>query len=273
MNPRWRASWPEGYYHVYNRGVRRLQIFAEDADRRLFMRMVARAARRFGVVGIAWCLVTNHYHLLLRAGGKALGKMLQEVEKTYARLFNQKIGFNGALFQGRFGATWIPDDEALAYVSRYIHGNALDEGAAVELYPWSSFGAYMGRGRVPDWMDLEPVLDWAGGPEAYLAYTRALPPKKKREGLREQAQDAFVLFLEEKLRAALRGRKHAVGRLSFPVLTCLLAVRDFAIRPRVLADHFGFASGACVSALVSRMEKRLDERPALKGLLRRVLTK
>ncbi len=271
MNPKWRSRWPEGYYHVYNRGVRRLEIFAEDKDRSYFMMLVARAAKRFGVTGIAWCLVSNHYQLLLKACGDALGRMLQEVEKVYARLFNRKLGFNGALFQGRFGATWLPDMEAVAYVSRYIHGNARDEGADPESYPWSSGRLYLGETTTPDWMDPRPVLDWIGGENRYRDYLRALPPKKARGQASEQAQTVFVQFLEDRCRRLLEGHERLLGRCSFPTLVSLVAIRSYAIRPPVLAQYFGFASGHAVSTGVHRMMKRLADMPALRERLKGVL--
>jgi REP element-mobilizing transposase RayT len=272
MDPRWRSRWPEGYYHVYNRGARRLEIFAEDGDRSYFMHLVARAATRFAVTGLAWCLVANHYHLLLRACGEALGRMLQEVEKVYARVFNRKLGFNGALFQGRFGATWLPDLEAVTYVTRYIHGNARDEGADLETYPWSSVGCYLGREPVPDWMEVNPVLEGIGGPDSYRTYLRAIPPKKRKADPKDQAQLMFVEFLEGRCRKLFAGEEETLGPYSFPVLVSLAALRTFAIRPGILARYFGFSSGRSISAAVSRMSRRLAENPVLTQKLKGVLT-
>lgn len=272
MRTRWRSQWPEGYYHVYNRAARRLKMFADGANRTYFLWLVARAARKFGLVGIAWALVANHYHLLLKGTGRALGKMIQEVERLYATRFNERTGFNGALFQGRFGSTWLPDMEAVAYVTRYIHANSLDEGVAPEVYPWSSARCYLGELPVPEWMDARPVLDFIGGQEAYRSYLRATPPKKKHGRRREQAQDAFVAFLHDKVLRHLQGQEEVLGRLSIPILTCLVAMQEYAIRPRVLAEHFGFASATSVSSGVVRMKARLQERPDLIGILSGVLT-
>ena len=271
MRTTWRSQWPGGYYHVYNRAARRLKMFADGANRTYFMWLVARAARKFGLVGIAWALVANHYHLLLKGTGLALGKMMQEVERLYATRYNEQIGFNGALFQGRFGSTWLPDMEAVAYVSRYIHANSLDEGVDPEVYAWSSARSYLGEIPVPEWMDAQPVLAEVGGRDAYRAYLRATPPKKKRERRREQAQDAFVGFLDGKCRQAFTGREGLLSRWSLTTLVCLVAMKEYAIRPRVLAEHFGYASGASVSSAVHRMEARIRQRPDLKEPLSQVM--
>lgn len=247
-------------------------MFANGAQRSYFMWLVARAARKFGLVGIAWGLVANHYHLLLRGTGLALGRMMQEVERLYATRFNQLTGFNGCLFQGRFGSTWLPDMEAVAYVTRYIHANSLDEGVSPELFAWSNAREYLGEFPSPDWTDPRPVLDHVGGAEAYRAYLRASPQKKKREVRREQAQDAFVTYLEDKCGRLFDSRQELLGRYSRTILVCLVAMKEYAIRPRVLAQHFGYASGASVSAAVSRMETRLMKSEDLKSCFREVLT-
>jgi REP element-mobilizing transposase RayT len=262
-----RSTLPEGYYHVYNRAARRLNLFADDADRSYFMFLLIRAARRCSLPVVAWCLVANHYHLLLRGCGKALGRMMRELESVYARRFNAKTGFNGCLFQGRFGSTWLPDMDAVAYVSRYIHANSLDEGTAPEDCVWSSAGVYLGVHECPDWMEISPVVDRVGGTAKYAEYLKAHPAKAKRDAERDAAQDAFVTFLEVKVVSLLKDHASLVGQCSIPVLVCLVASRHYAVRPRILARHFGFASGACVSALVSRMSKRLTNLPELNKLL------
>lgn len=272
MRRKRRSSGAEGYYHVYNRAARRLKLFADGANRTYFMWLVSRSARKFGLVGIAWCLVANHYHLLLKGKVEALGKMMQELERLYATRFNKLTGFNGCLFQGRFGSTWLPDIEAVTYVSRYIHANSLDEGVEPERYAWSSAKAYLGDVPIPEWMDTAPVLDAIGGPGPYRAYLKAPPPKKSREGRREEAQDAFVGFLREKCTRLLQGREDALGRFSIQMLVCFVAMNGFAIRPRVLARHFNYASGASVSAAVSRMRARLKENAPLRACLKEVLT-
>jgi REP element-mobilizing transposase RayT len=272
MRRKRRVQGSEGYFHVYNRAARRLKLFADAANRTYFMWLVSRAAPKFGLIGVAWCLIANHYHLLLKGTVEAIGKMMQEVERVYATRFNKLTGFNGCLFQGRFGSSWLPDMEAVTYVSRYIHANALDEGVEPESYVWSSARVYLGEVPVPDWMDVSPVLDPIGGPAAYRAYLRATPPKKSREGRREQAQNAFVSYLEDRCACLLLGHEEALGQLSFKILVCIVAMKEFAIRPRVLAKHFGYASGASVSAAASRMLARLRENEPLKACLKEVLS-
>jgi hypothetical protein len=159
--------------------------------------------------------------------------------------------------------------EAVAYVTRYIHANSLDEGVAPEDYVWSSAGIYLGIHECPEWMEVKPVLDQLGGADRYAEYLRAAPKKPKRDVEREAAQDAFLTYLEEKVTRLLQAKKLGLGQKAFTPLICVVASRNYAMRPRVLARHFGYSSGACVSALVSRMIKRLEASPGLDEVLRR----
>lgn len=156
----------------------------------------------------------------------------------------------------------------MAYVSRYIHANSLDEGVAPEEYVWSSAGVYLGIHECPDWMEISPVIGRVGGMPRYADYLKALPPKARRDAKQAAAQDAFVTFLEEKIVRLLKDHGDVVGQCSTDILVCLVASKRYAVRPRVLARHFGFASGECVSALMCRMNKRLANLPELNELLR-----
>lgn len=265
---RWREG--RGDYHVFNRGARQLHIFADDEDRRYFLRLLALTARKQSVLVLAWCLMDTHYHLSLRADGERMGRMVRDLEKTYARHFNRKTGHVGALFEGRFGSVWLPDMRATAYVSRYIHANCLDKGARPETYAWSSCQAYLRGDSATDWFDPRPVLDWIGGPEAYRRYMESAPPLRagRPEDLGPQA--ALIEHLQERVRRAF---PEGAGRFSISALTCWISVRLVALKPKVLAQVLGYASGRVVSALVTRLTRTLEREPAIRSRVTDVLTK
>ena len=265
---RWRDS--KGDYHAFNRGARRLRIFADDGDRGYFVRLLALTARKHAVLVLAWCLMDNHYHLCLRTDGTRMGRMIRELEKTYARYFNKKTGHVGALFEGRFGSVWLPDLEATAYVSRYIHANCRDKGARPETYLWSSCQAYL-RGDPPsDWFDPRPVLDWIGGSEAYRTFLRHVPPLRTRELEEYEAEAALIEHLRERVGRAFPA---GTGKFSVNMLTCWAAIHFFALKPRVLARVLGYASGASVSANASRLTKVLARYPRTLDALSNVIGK
>lgn len=260
---RWRRL--EGDYHAFNRGVRRLRIFADDEDRGYFLRLIGVTARKHAVVLTAWCLMDNHYHLTVRSGGARMGRMIRDLEKTYARYYNKKTGHTGALFEGRFGSVWIPDLRALAYVTRYVHSNGRDKGVAPELYPWSSCRAYLGLAEPPFWLDTRPVLEHIGGAAAYRRYLSDVPPLKKRATELEEAQGVLVEHIRERAQLALR--RLPEGACSWQAMAGWVALRLFELRPRVVAPLLGYASGHCLSNVVCRFQKRLDENPDLRRTL------
>jgi REP element-mobilizing transposase RayT len=265
---RWRDA--AGDYHVFNRGARKLMIFADDEDRRYFIRLLALTARKQSVLVLAWCLMDNHYHLSLRADGARMGRMARDLEKTYARYYNRKTGHVGALFEGRFGSVWLPDMEAVAYVSRYIHANCRDKGARPDSYPWSSVGSYL-RGDPPtDWFDPRPVLDWIGGPRAYRRYLAEVPPLRADRGEDFDAQTALIEHILERVRRAF---PEGTGKYSENALVCWLGVRFFALKPKVLAGILGYSSGRTVSATVTRLTSVFRRNPGMLSALSNVLTK
>ena len=267
---RWRQV--EGDYHAYNRGARRLAIFADDGDRGYFLRLIGLTAKKHAVLVTAWCLMDNHYHLGLRADGERMGRMVRDLEKTYARYFNKKTGHVGALFEGRFGSVWLPDAEALAYVSRYIHANCRDKGIRAETYPWSSCRAYLGLVERPAWLLTDPVLTWAGGVEGYRRYQAEVPPLRKRESEEDVAQAAFLEHIRERVIRAWSG-PDLPERLSLEAVTGWAALRLFGLRPKVVAPLLGYSSGHCLSNVVSRLCQRSGQEPGLRALLERVLAK
>lgn len=264
MSDRYRNRLPLSYFHVMNRGARRMGIFSEDAHYGLFVTLLGRFALDYGVPVIAWCLVINHYHAILRATGEVLWKMLRDLEKTYSRYFNKKVGLSGCLFQGPFKSVPLPDNEAVAYVSRYVHGNARDMGKSPEEYPWSSARYYLGQAPVPMWMNIRPAIDGIGGTlEAYRGYLRELPPKRRKTSSFDEAHSSFITHLENRCsRVADSYPGVKVG-----TLVAWKAHKVFGIPHRALADYFGYSSSRCVSAIVSRFDNWLDESPDLRERL------
>jgi REP element-mobilizing transposase RayT len=267
-----RKRWREGAgdYHAFNRGARKLRIFANDEDRSYFIRLLALTARKHAVLVLAWCLMDNHYHLCLRTDGARMGRMVRDLEKTYARYFNKRTGHVGALFEGRFGSVWLPDMRATAYVSRYIHANCRDKGAAPESYPWSSCGAYLRGDPATDWFDPRPILDWIGGPAEYRKYLSDVPPLRKTKDEEIGPEAALIELILEQVRGTF---PEGTGKYSENALTCWLAIRFYALKPKVLSKVLGYASGNAVSATVARLTQTLRRDPRMMGLLSNVLTK
>ena len=165
------------YYHLYNRGANRSTIFPGDLDYLDFLQRLRRNAALHGTALIAWCLMPNHFHLLVRQDGEDLsGHMVQCTCNGYAQAFNRRYGHSGTLFQGRFQRILVDSDEYLRHLCRYIHANPVKDGFALapELWPYSNYADWTGQRRAVamDRVALECgfVVEFFGSVEHYKAF-------------------------------------------------------------------------------------------------------
>lgn len=135
-----RRDFPSEHVHVTQRGLGRRIIFEDDADRRRYLATLQEKAADYDVSILAWVLMENHIHLLMRIGPDQLSRLMQRVGVSYAQYFNGRHGHVGKLFQNRFSSEPVESDAHLLMAIRYIHRNAeaAGQGAAPE-YPWSSY--------------------------------------------------------------------------------------------------------------------------------------
>lgn len=138
-------------YHVMARGVGKCIIYEDDADRRAFLGILEKERTEQRVTIHAWCLMDNHYHLLLQGDLADISKMMKRLNSAYAMAFNHRHGRFGHLFQGRFGSVPVESDEQFLTELRYIHQNPVKENMCPTCdYPWSSFSGYFDRPRLVD---------------------------------------------------------------------------------------------------------------------------
>ena len=133
-------------YHVFARGVGRLQILEDDEDNAFFLSLLRKFALSENCDLLAYCLMGNHFHLLVKSKMKYLSEAMKRLEVSYARYFNEKYERTGTLFQGRFGSEPIRSDEQFLAALRYIHLNPQKAGIApFNDYAWSSYREYTGN--------------------------------------------------------------------------------------------------------------------------------
>jgi len=161
MARRPREDYPGATHHVYARGNGLQEIFLDDADRRTYLSMLGRVVARMEWRCLAYCLMSNHMHLLLETPSANLGAGMQYLHGFYAQTFNQRHSRSGHLFQGRYGAVRIEDDPQLWATVRYIAHNPVEAGfsaSAIE-WPWSSHRAVVRR-DAPAWLDTVRLLSY-----------------------------------------------------------------------------------------------------------------
>ena len=132
----------DGWHHITNHAVGKEALFINDRDRHQFLRRLNESADRHGVDVLAFCLMGNHFHLVLRCPQQGLSPCMHYLESIYAREFNVRHARRGALLRRNFHNKLITDEgQALATI-RYVHRNPLELGIDIRSYPWSSYRAY-----------------------------------------------------------------------------------------------------------------------------------
>jgi putative transposase len=160
-----RIEYPGAFYHVTSRGNEQKDIFRSLQDRVKFLSYLESAVLRYGAVVHTWCLMSNHYHLLLETPSGNLSQIMRHINGAYTTYFNVKRKRAGHLFQGRYKAILVEADAYALELSRYIHLNPVRARMAAkpEEYPWSSYRRYVGQSSASDWLKTDFILGYFGG--------------------------------------------------------------------------------------------------------------
>jgi putative transposase len=182
------------YYHLYNRGINRQPIFFEHENYLFFLRRIreylvgehrlrnslgesARTNSKVWVTVVAYCLMPNHFHLLLCPNDDQLSRRMQRFSISYTKAMNKHYGRTGSLFDGQFQAVRVESDKHLLHLSRYIHLNPVmaDLVKRPEDWPFSSYGEYIGlrSGTLPT---PDVVLAQFPEPGSYQAFVESYVP-------------------------------------------------------------------------------------------------
>ena len=140
-----------GTYHIINRGVEQRVVFKESADYEHFEELMCFYAKSYNITIHNYCLMSNHYHLLIEIKEENLSKFMRQLNMNYAIYFNKKYKRVGHLWQGRF-KSWYVTDEAYFYtLMRYIEQNPLKANVVknLEAYPYSSYHYFLNYKEIP----------------------------------------------------------------------------------------------------------------------------
>lgn len=141
-----RIEYPGAFYHVTARGNEKRNVFRDDSDRGAFLSALERVNNRYNWICHAYCLMGNHYHLLVETPDGNLSIGMRQLNGVYTQLFNKRHTRTGHLFQGRYQAVLIQKDEHLLEVCRYVVLNPVRAGMVKRLedWTWSSYLATAG---------------------------------------------------------------------------------------------------------------------------------
>ena len=148
-----------GVYHIVVRGINQQDIFYDNEDFERYLETLAQMKIDKEYSVLAYCLMSNHVHLLIRENTDPISRIMSRIGTSYAWWYNQKYERSGHVFQGRYGSECVENDSYLLTVMRYIHNNPLKAGivSEPEEYQWSSIHAYYGSSEHPKGLS-EPDL-------------------------------------------------------------------------------------------------------------------
>src|SRR5574341_2003038 len=157
-----RLDAPGILHHVMARGIERTLIFRTDDDREDFIRRIAEQAESTGLEVLAWVVLPNHLHLLVRTGRRPLASVMRRLLTGYAGTFNRRHKRHGHLFQNRYKSIVVEEEPYLLELVRYIHLNPIRAGlvrdlGALDRYRWSGHSALLGQRKQP-WQACDEVL-------------------------------------------------------------------------------------------------------------------
>jgi len=198
---------PQHFYHVFNRGAYKKEVFLDEDDYEIFTSILSyylkyprtknfayqKKVNEFQVRNladeptvhlVAYCLMPNHFHLLLKQLPNAtkqtgISNLMKRLSITYAMYFQNKYRHVGALFQGKFKNTTVETDKQLVYLSKYIHLNPKKIIQNLDDYLFSSYQAYINKVQLPEWLHPEYVLKLQNNYKKLVE----IPIKDEEEGL------------------------------------------------------------------------------------------
>ncbi len=155
---------PGEIYHLYSRGSNRQQIFRFDSDRVDFLGCLERVVVRHKLECFAYCLMPNHFHLVVETSDGLLSDAMKSLNGRYALRFNRRYKTDAHLFKNRFGATLQGSDAQLIWTLRYVLRNPVEAGVCAEAHDWewSSYRASVGEVVPPRFLAIRRLLSYFG---------------------------------------------------------------------------------------------------------------
>lgn len=159
-----RLEFPGAIYHINHRGNHQEYIYLDDDDRMLFLKLLQTTIQRMNWICHAYCLMGNHYHLLIEIPEGILSRGMAWLNSVYTQKFNRKYDTSGHLFQGRFKSKPVEDNMQFLMAARYVVRNPLQANLVerADQWPWSSYRATAGLINTSDYLFINDVLSCLG---------------------------------------------------------------------------------------------------------------
>lgn len=196
-----RIQYPNAWYHVMNRGRRAEIIFRGKKDYFAFIDLLKETVDLWNMRVSAYCLLSNHYHLLAQTPDANLSRCMRHIDGVYTQRFNRSHHVDGQLFRGRYKAILIDADTYLLELIRYIHRNPIESGLVkhLEKYPWSTHQGYLSDAKKWDWLYKDFVL-------SMFSDDKRLSRKRYKEFVSGESAQEINMILGKKKLPSMLGR-------------------------------------------------------------------
>jgi len=192
-------------YHILSRGNKAEFIFQDDAGKEYFLQVLEKAAQRFGIEVYCYCIMGNHYHLLIGVPLGMLSRVLHVIQSSFGSYLRREQKWIGHVFAGRYKSLCVEKQGYLLELSRYIHLNPVRAGIVKkpEEYSWSSYRFYAGKEKRPEWLKMEWLLQEYGK-------TLRIAQREYREFIEAGIKSSVSFPVDRVVGQAVLGRKEFI---------------------------------------------------------------
>jgi REP element-mobilizing transposase RayT len=258
-----RQDFDGAWHHVMNRGTNHQRVFFNTADGRRFLALLEDGTQQFGIEIHAFCLMPNHFHLLVRCPDGGLSSFMHWLTSRYVQQLNFRLDRDGPIFRGRFRSVVVDSELYVARAGRYIHRNPIDIRPAVALdrYRWSSYRFYVGVEPAPPWIHTSYLLQSASSYREFVE--NQLRSTSVDVARLMPAIDLVIDQLSDTSGTAVRGLRRTLAVAAAQSV-------DAGSRRTVLTE-LGLAEGDALARAIRRANAAVAREPELSGLLARAL--
>lgn len=261
-----RIEYPNAIYHVMNRGQGKRDIFHGLSYTNAFFSCLADANEQFGLEVLAYCLMKNHYHLLVRTPRGNLSRCMRHVNGVYTQWHNKLRQTDGALFRGRYKAILVEEDSYLLPVSRYIHRNPIETKMPLvvnlEDYVLSSYQAYINKAIVPGWLNRDFILSVLASTQNFQTYRSYV-----EEGSHQELNDFYNAKKQESVLGSkifkAFAKKQCLANNEDVYGEVLLDAKPVGLVVNLVANYYGITENDILSPNLIRSVKNRPRQIAM----------
>ena len=196
------------WYHVMNRGANNAKTYYDKEDYPLFLTVLKEACNLFNVTISAYCLMTNHYHILANTPEGNISRFMRHVNGVYTQRHNRKHGKDGHLFRGRFKSVLVQEDMHLMGVVRYIHLNPIKAKMVKNIkdFKWSSHSIYLKGKSSVAWIDVDYILH-------FFSKNKIEAIKEYKEYMSQDVDKEAEVFYSKKNQSSIYGDNNFIEKI------------------------------------------------------------